>query len=302
MEQYITVESNGKLRRLAKIMQRPSGDLLVSIFAGLNNGESTTDKVKDIHFSVHRSPNIPKGNMIKTTILSEESKAEGRAITSSIKGKEGFWNIAAYRYTDLEAGYYDFNSSADNFTLPYPFDTSKRTLILGFAVGDSDEEFDYSGDEFFTYTFKGTYFTLVLLVSTLNGPALPFGRFHVPTTLNPDAPPKGITEEQAYALMRGSAVEQCISRFRLATHWLLADYLERFASLAEMSLVSEEAKGDARWMTYASAKQLRNKLVDMASKPDIWAQMSRPAPVYAIRQRYAIRIIDANTKRVIRYC
>jgi hypothetical protein len=284
---------NGRFRRLAKIIERPDGDLIIAIFAGLNREDSATDRIKDIHFSVHQSKKIPQGNLIKMTVSSvEESPLKNYAFTSGIKGREGFWHVLSYRYTGMEADYFDMPEAEDNFVIPIGFERETGVLTLGVFVAGAEEEF-LTDSEFYTHSIITKHFNVTLLVAISNLGALPFGNFYVPKTFNPLAPTDGITTEQAFKLMRGVSADVCVKRFRISVIKMLLNSLEKLLQQCNLHDVAISDEGLAN-LKYKYRK-LEYQMYDLirASPEDYPLEPNLP-PDYSVRPNSPILLRFKN--------
>lgn len=138
---------------------------------------------------------------------------------------------AGYKYSDLVDPYYDLEKSDDHITLPYQFDPASHTLLVGFMVGNSDQDFDVETPNFHLESIRTDHFNLVVACTFLTVPANQFGWFKIPKTTDPKKAESDAERLEATLLMRGVTPEICFKRLQFYCQGLLLNQLERWEKI-----------------------------------------------------------------------
>lgn len=301
MNEYIAVQSDGRLRRLARVEQRDNGDLLISLFGGSNNGGPEHDLIKENHISVHRSLDSKfNRNGVKTTIRSNKAPlVQKYAYTTSIKLKEGFWNIATCRFTRLADSYFDMREDQKAVQLPINYDETKMTLVVGFAVSGANDEFDYDQEEVAFISIKFTHFNLVILYSLIPVPAIDYGKLLVPLTIDPLRRPAGMSYERAISLVRGVPARESVDRFLVTVYVMYAEYLNRLGMLSN-TVAHEAERNSIRQILQQLSYYFFTSVQDrFRESNDVWIDMFRPKHSYAPAWHRSLRVIDMVNGNVL---
>jgi hypothetical protein len=227
------IEVDEKPRKLFSLIEKKSGDLILTLNHAKNYEEGTNilGPIKQQRYSIHKSPQSPSNNTIKQTIELEGGKLyHTYNSTKAIKEKSGFCYIYSRRAPNLDLDRLNFKSKADDVIID-AYVPSIRTLVYSIFISDESINFkDKNFDDFKIHQIKFGFIKIVILWSYINFPSDTSGFLSHNMTI-----PVTNEHKEIFNLGNGISENECISLFKSIRgflSWQYSNYLVKKISNA----------------------------------------------------------------------